>query len=332
MKSMKKVKRFRRLNSLLTVLLSFAMILGSTVQYGAKEVQAASAATTAKNAYYNFLSKSVYWEDMYCAPSELKFGLVDVDNDKVPELYLYTKKWNYYYDYKLYKYLGGKVKCLYSFNRGEKLGKVYPAKKVFTSRGTGMKYGSSITTYVQCANGKATPKLSDLYSGLTGKHVYSNGAGKSLSKSSYQSALKKLIGTSKASNAPTLYNNTVSNRKAKLKNITAPASAKFKKTTLFAFTNGGFYLKISSVSGNKMKFSIHMPEATRKNISATIDSSGSKATAKFTCSKNKTHNLTLEIYGKGIKVTEKTSCTSKLLGWLPEHKYQTSVTQVFAYK
>ena len=79
-----------------TVIAILVMVtaFSGTMNIGITEVQAASAASQAKNAYASFLSKNVKWRDSeYRSPSELKFGLVDINNDKVPELYVYTKKW-----------------------------------------------------------------------------------------------------------------------------------------------------------------------------------------------------------------------------------------------
>ena len=63
------------------------LTLSGILQVSSQEVQAASVATTAKNAYATFLSKSVNWDgSTYLAPSNLKFGLIDINNDKVPEI------------------------------------------------------------------------------------------------------------------------------------------------------------------------------------------------------------------------------------------------------
>lgn len=60
-------------------------------------------------------------------PSEL-FAVIDINNDKIPELYVTTKKWNYSYEYKLLGYVNNKVKCLYSFTGDSKLQNFYPTK------------------------------------------------------------------------------------------------------------------------------------------------------------------------------------------------------------
>ena len=78
-----------------------------------------------------------------------------------------------------------------------------------------------------------------------------------------------------------------------------------------------------------MKVSIHMPKMDRNNITAIIDSSGKKATAKFTCSDGERHTLTFVVSGNGIKVTEKSYCDQKLVGWSSADKYETTITHGF---
>lgn len=326
---MRKEKEFIR--KILIWMSVMILTISGTFQINSHEVQAASAAT-AKKAYAAFLSKSVNWDgSTYIAPSNLKFGLTDINNDKIPELYVYTKKWNYNYDYKLYSYVNGKVKCIYSFNRNYKMGQIYASKGVFVNVGTGLKYGSSIYTYLKYSGGKVSKKAERLYSGYTGKVTYSDGAGRSISYSSYSNILQNLLGGAGYKKAPALYDNTAANRKAKLnaKADTSESTVKFKVKKLWAFSNGGFYLNVTNVSGNKMKVSIHMPKMDKNNISATIDSSGKKATAKFTCADGERHSLTFTVSGNGIKITEKSYCDQKLIGWSPADKHKTTITHGF---
>ena len=306
------------------------LTLSGIFQINSQEVQAASVATTAKNVYAIFLSKSVNWDgSTYLAPSNLKFGLIDINNDKVPELYVYTKKWNYYYDYKLYGYVNGKVKCLHSFNRYYKMGRVYSSKGVFTDSATGLKYGSSASAHFKYANGKVSKVAERLYSGYNGRTTYWDGAGRTISLSSYNSILERYLGGAGYTTAPKMYDNTEANRNAKLKGKTTTSKVKFKETRLWAFSNGGFYLKITSIQGNKMKVSIHMPKMDKNNISATIDSSGKKATAKFTCADGETHSLVFAISGNGIKVTEKSYCDQKLIGYSLNDEINVTITHGF---
>ena len=302
----------------MVLILALTLILSGIVQFQVENVQAASAETKAKNAYATFLSKRIKWDGSeYRNPSELKFGLIDIDNNKVPELYLYTKKWSYGCPYKLYSYIGGKVKCIYSVNhRDYKMMKVFPAKKTFYVGGDGLKYGSSFRMILEFRNGRVYERGSFLKSGLTGQSQYYNAKGQQISKSAYDKIFRKYISGVSSKNPPTLYNNTASNRDTKLRGKKPTVSpVKFKKTNLWAFSNGGFYLKITSVSGRKMKVS--------------IDSTGKKATAQYTCEYGEKHKLTFWISGNGIKVKETTECTDKLLGWRNEDRYVPSITHGF---
>lgn len=316
----------------MVLILALTLILSGIVQFQVENVQAASAETKAKNAYATFFSKRIKWDGSeYRNPSELKFGLIDIDNNKVPELYLYTKKWSYGCPYKLYSYIGGKVKCIYSVNhRDYKMMKVFPAKKTFYVGGDGLKYGSSFRMILEFRNGRVYECGSFLKSGLTGQPQYYNAKGQQISKAAYDKISRKYISGVSSKNPPTLYNNTASNRDTKLRGKKPTVSpVKFKKTNLWAFSNGGFYLKITSVSGRKMKVSIHMPENDKSGISATIDSTGKKATAQYTCGYGEKHKLTFWISGNGIKVKETTECTDKLLGWRNEDRYVPSITHGF---
>lgn len=328
-----KVSIFNRVAKRITMLILAAVIaLGGLLQYNLAEVQAASAETRAKSAYATFLSKRIKWTSSeYRNPSELKFGLIDIDNNKVPELYVYTKKWSYDCPYKLYGYVSGKVKCLYSINHNDyKLVRAYPAKRTFTVGGDGLKYGSSARTILELKNGKVYERASWLKSGYTGETTYYDSKGNMISNSLYDKIFKKYIGSADAKKSPSMYDNTASNRDTKLKGkkpVTSPV--KFKKTNLWAFSNGGFYLKIHSVSGRKMKVSIHMPENDKNGIGATIDSTGKKATAQYTCEYGQKHSLKFWISGSGIKVKETTACWDKLLGWKDDEIYQSSITYGF---
>ena len=114
--------------------------------------------------------------------------------------------------------------------------------------------------------------------------------------------MQNLTGGAEYKKAPVLYDNTTANRNAKLNTKTSVSEnpVKFKVKKLWAFSNGGFYLNITSISGNKMKVSVHMPKMDRNNITAIIDSNGKKATAKFTCSDGERHTLTFVVSGNGI--------------------------------
>ena len=83
---------------------------------------------------------------------------------------------------------------------------------------------------------------------------------------------------------------------------------------LYPFTNGGFYLKINSVGWTGFTYSYYMPYSTGSNLSANINPDGKTAVSYITCSKsNQSHKLTFTIVSNGIRVTESTNCSSKVM-------------------
>lgn len=275
-----------RKKSLIQKLLIYLMVLMLVCSYAAtafpKQVQAASTASKAKSAYTAFIKKPVYWSSSYMAPSNIKFGLIDINNDKVPELYLATEKWDY--DYKLYGYVDGKVKSLYSLRRFTKIQKVYPSTGTIYTYGK-LNKGRTERIYLQFNGKKIKPKAASMSFAMNGgKSYYIPGKNKSttISASTYNSIVKCLTSGSVKS-SPKLYSNTAANRIKYLGNSGSNSKILFEKGTMYAFTNGGFYLKISKISGRKFTFSIHMPYMSCYNQTASVGSDGKTATAKFVC-------------------------------------------------
>lgn len=97
---------------------------------------------------------------------------------------------------------------------------------------------------------------------------------------------------------------------------TFKASAnRFRKGTWYAYSNGGFYLKVHKISGKKMTFSFHMPNMNIKKKTATIGANKKTATARIRCSRGKIHTLKIAVSGRSIKVKESSTCTKKILGY-----------------
>ena len=115
------MKKKSIIKKLFTLLLSLTLAFPAVTSLSQTEVQAASTAAKAKAAYASILKKPFPWSDSYMNPSDLRFAVIDINNDKIPELYVGTKKWDYNYDYKLLGYVNNKVKCLSSCTRGSKL-------------------------------------------------------------------------------------------------------------------------------------------------------------------------------------------------------------------
>ena len=295
------------------------------------QVQAATKASKAKAAYTELLKKPLKWGNAYLEPSNVTFGLIDINNDKVPELYVGSKKWNRYYDYKLYGYVSGKVKCLYSFETGSKLKKVYPA--------TGTIWVSGSYNKGRCEdlllkyNGKVlTKKVVKNSNTIYGEETYYSFKNNKNSQAINKAAYKKLVNSLKkgsAKNAPKLCTNTAAMR-VKYLNATPDSKVLFEKGTLYAFTNGGFYLKISKISGRKLYYSIHMPYMDCDTSVADIKASGKTATSTVYCEDAEPHKLIFRVVNNGVRVTEITDCYDKLLASSSDDAYYSQIEQEFS--
>lgn len=212
-----KKNKFRKF---LVWLLAIVMFIPGIVQIPVENVYAASVTDKAKAAYGAFLMDAIDWGDESRRPSDVKFGISDLNNDKIPELYVYTKKWDYYYDYKLYGYVNGKVKELYSIRRNLKLVKVYPSTGTILINGD-LGRGRAEKIYLQYNGKTLTPKAGCISSSFNNFASYNNGSSKQISKSAFSSIVSKLTkGSSKG--APALYSNTAIYRTRYLK--TSPSS------------------------------------------------------------------------------------------------------------
>lgn len=315
-----------KFHKFLVWLLAIVMFIPGIVQIPVENVHAASVTDKAKAAYGAFLMDAIDWGDESRKPSDVKFGISDLNNDKIPELYVYTKKWDYYYAYKLYGYVNGKVKELYSIRRNLKLVKVYPSTGTILINGD-LGRGRAEKIYLQYNGKTLTPKAGCISSSFNNFASYNNGSSKQISKSAFSSIVSKLTkGSSKG--APALYSNTATYRTRYLK--TSPSSKiLFEKGYFWAFTNGGFYLRITSISRNKMKVSIKMPNMTRNSITATISSSGRYATAKFTCADGISHTLKFSVGRNSVNVKEISKCSDKLLSSTDYDGYEDSLYHSF---
>lgn len=301
------------------------------------QVQAATKASKAKAAYTALLKKPLKWGNAYLEPSNVTFGLIDINNDKVPELYVGSKKWNRYYDYKLYGYVSGKVKCLYSFETGSKLKKVYPA--------TGTIWVSGSYNKGRCEdlllkyNGKVlTKKVVKNSNTIYGEETYYSFKNNKNPRAINKAAYKKLVSSLKkgsVKNAPKLCTNTAAMR-VKYLNATPDSKILFRVGSWCPFTNGGFELTISKISGRKFYYSIHMPYMDCNTAAADIKPSGKTATSIVYCEHGAPHKLTFRVVDYGVKVTEKAECYEKLLASSSSGSYDSEIEQdfyddIFAY-
>lgn len=317
------------IQKILSYVLVLTLIIPLALGGSTKEVQATSSAAKAKSAYSSFLKTIISWSDSSSMQSgDISFGLIDINNDKIPELYLRADRWDYDYDYKLYGYIGGKVRCIYSFLKDSRLQKVYPSQDAFYVYGSYNK-GRTERAYYQFNGKELIPKVAKMSSMRGGEFCYvpkTTGNAPRISKSKYNSEVRRLTsGPSKS--APKLYKNTSSNRVKYLGNT--KTKMYFEKGTWYAFTNGGFNLKISKISGNKFTYSIYMPYMACNNKTATVSSSGKTAKSTFKCPNGKVHNLSFKIVNNGVSVTENSSCNKMLLAGTLSEQSKTTIKRIF---
>ena len=152
--------------------------------------------------------------------SKMKFALVYLDNNTVPELVIdnldnipimwYGEKLFSFFGGAVFTYKGGKLKQLDVYTSNWRLTKVYKKKGVFYSNNTHT-YDKKDAIYYYI---KGT-KTIDIGNFSAGKY-YKNGAIKPIKKSAFQKLLKKYVGSTKATKIK-YYKNTAANRKKYLK-------------------------------------------------------------------------------------------------------------------
>ncbi len=202
------------------------------------QTQAASTRSKAVKAYRKFLSgstmtwRTAYNEKKTVSLSKCKFAIAYVDKDSVPELIVSSgDNMNAHTDgyYLLYTYKNGKVTFVANT---EDSFSYYRKKGVF--RATRWLWGSADIVYFKLSKGKATQTyyeyeegsydyndngVSDhTYAKITkAKIPYEESSTKKISKKTFTSQLKKLIGSTKKTIVKTYYPNTAANRKKILK-------------------------------------------------------------------------------------------------------------------
>lgn len=219
------MKKCIKILTLMLVLLCGICVTGNTSN-------AASSKTAALKAYKKLLSKSTFKWHHYNGystvnSSKLKFSLVYIDNNTVPELIVQNPEAAHYEGtYHIYTYRNGKVKYV-----GDLMDGVAYYKKTGIVRAHYGGTGGSCYYYFKLSKGKLTYKL---YKNDEIEWQYdSNGDGKlsvlyykaksnkvgneqKISKAKFNAALKKLIKSKKLSK-PKYHKNTSTNRKKYLK-------------------------------------------------------------------------------------------------------------------
>ena len=158
--------------------------------------------------------------------SKMKFALVYLDNNTVPELVIdnldnipimwYGEILFSDFGNAVFTYKGGKLKQLDVSSSNWRLTKVYKKKGVFYSNNT---YHKKDATYYYIKGTKTIGigsfENGKYYKRENGKY-YKNGAIKPIKKSAFQKLLKKYVGSTKATKIK-YYKNTAANRKKYLK-------------------------------------------------------------------------------------------------------------------
>ena len=173
---------------------AFIAILLSTNAYASKD-------SKAKSAYSKILSKKkIKWGKKKISTKELKFDVVDFDNDGISELCVaaYVEKsykMNGYYE--AWSYKNGKVvrKDIGDSHMSDVVG-YYPSKHVILSKG-GYHDAQDIRLYEKYKNGKTKLQLFIFRNELSGKWYYRDSKGNNISKKKYKKQLTKLIGKAK---------------------------------------------------------------------------------------------------------------------------------------
>lgn len=194
-------------------LVMLCMILTSAFFTQSLTSDAASQKTKAMKEYNRLLSqKKLKWSgNLKVKSSKLKFSLIYVDKDSVPELFIDgTSAGTTHVSgaYKLYTYRNGK---LYDVGTYRDSFGYYKKKGVFVSK---TYLHGEYEAYHKLSKGEDVIRLrSEKYYTTQ----YFDGNENQISKASYKKQLKKLTGKKKAS-APVCVNNTSANRKKLLKN------------------------------------------------------------------------------------------------------------------
>lgn len=196
----------------LTKCCTLIAVLATLLFFNSVHAQAATAKTKALNAYNKLLSqKTLKWSDkVTVSTSKCKFAVIYVDNNSVPELFVDGSSASLNHAtgfYKLYTYYNGKVKDVCTIRDGFSY---YKKKGVFVT--AAVLHGEYLS-YYKLASGKASLKLrSDTYYTTT----YYDGAGKKISKTTFDNRLKSLKGSLKPTSM-TCKKNTKANRTKYLK-------------------------------------------------------------------------------------------------------------------
>lgn len=196
--------------TMLLLLLVMLFTLSITVT-----ASAASYKTKAIKAYKTFLAKSKIrvnngYGNESLSTSKLKFALVYLDNDTIPELIAYDLHGGTWYRHFIFAYKKGKVKQISQMNSNYFAVKYYKKKGVLCCQQCD---GKNEYYYVRV---KGTKRTDILYKRGSKYYKCVGYNRKSVTKSKFNSLLKKYVGSTKTTKIR-YYKNTAANRKKYLK-------------------------------------------------------------------------------------------------------------------
>lgn len=213
----------RRQNKHYGFMLTLLLLFCASLLIPSTNAQAADTKAKAIKAYKNLLAKdTMRWgKDTYYTAVPTKnctFSLVYIDNNSVPELVVKNNQ-----DIThiagfgvVYTYKNGKVRTVDNIQLDGKF-YYYKKKGIFLTSYCAM--GQDCYTYCKLSKGKSTAKLgtqTDLFSNVKTYYKCKSSGTTDIPKKTFNSSLKKLVGTRKRSTAA-FHKNTATNRNRYLK-------------------------------------------------------------------------------------------------------------------
>lgn len=268
------MKKEKSIMNVVNLSIMILLILVGTMSIPIKS-NAANQSASAKAAYNKMLSKSsIIWNGVNGGSGQrystknMKFSLIDIDDDKTPELIVYCgDAFGAEGPERVYTYKKGKVTCIYASSNCDTVEIVYPSKKLFVNGGGRM---STVWKYYQVyKNGVVTQKAGEWLNFRTKKiHRYFVD-GKNVTKSVYTKTIKKLTKGAVAKKIK-LCSNTRANRNKYL--LESKPSIKIKATER-VFVMGDSYIFKASKKNTSGKITWSVSNKSLASIN--------KSTGKF---------------------------------------------------
>lgn len=290
------------IKALLITLLSTIGSMGYSMR-----TNAASQSELAKTAYNTMLSKSTLtWNGVNggngnkYSTKNMKFSLIDLDNNKTPELIVHCgDTFGYEGVERVYTYEKNKIRCIFVSGNSCIVKKVYPSGKFFIE--TGKRMGTISKYYQVYENGEVTQKAGEWVSDYGQKKYTYFLDNKTVTKSVYTTAIKKLSKGAAAKNIK-LYSNTKANRNKYL-SVSKPfiKMTSTKKT----FTVGDSYTFKASKKNTSAKITWSVSNKSMASIN--------KTTGKFKALKS--GKLTIYASAGKVKTSIDIQINKKISKW-----------------